>query len=139
MLANRAPSSFQCHGSNNNSSWTLLHSRTGLTSSDYPSSLGTFSFGGGSRESVEEELVQRELNVYPNPFITGGLLNIEVLGYESFSMEIFSLSGQSVYTQSFSEVSENVKLSIGALSESGLYLIKFNADGKQWTQKLVVK
>jgi hypothetical protein len=72
--ANRGFASFECYGSNDNSNWTLLHSESGLTSTEYPNSIGTFSFGSGARMAfpsyttkAEKGSRQLDIAVFPNP------------------------------------------------------------------------
>ncbi len=136
---NRAPSSFQCHGSNNNSSWTLLHSRTGLTSTDYPSNLGTFSFGSGSREVGLVSVVVSDLKMYPNPLRAGAKLFVDSSNLSDFNMQVMSLDGKVLFEKQVASQETRLELQVEALSQAGIYLIRCTSGDKSWMQKLIVK
>lgn len=137
--SNRAFSSFECHGSNNNSTWTLLHSRTGLTTSDYPSTYGTFSFGSGSRQATISPLVAASVSMYPSQLQAGQELTIDASELAQFSMQVVGLDGRVVFQKQFTSVESVMKLRINELTAKGIYLVRFDNGQQQWVQKILVK
>ena len=140
--SDRGFSAFECHGSNNNSSWTLIHSESGLSSSDYSaaSNWGTFNLNGAARNANGSDLAKlSEVKLYPNPMTISQDLTIDASELSQFNMQIISLEGRVIFEKQFSSVESSVKLTIGELNQSGIYMIRFNDGDNQWVQKLIVR
>lgn len=87
--------------------------------------------GTGSNQHVSE----KGLTVYPNP--SRGNFNLSLQGDSLQNVEIFSITGQSVFTQTYSEGKINDEIDISSFS-TGIYIIKAQGqDGKQYNTKVV--
>ncbi|WP_081659309.1 Ig-like domain-containing protein [Pedobacter glucosidilyticus] len=99
--ANRGFGSFECYGSNDNTTWTLLYSVSGLTSADYPSSVGAFNFeSNGMMNSFRDKKLilesnSSDLSLYPNP--TSGLIRINLANHEVAKVKVYNLVGKLIY------------------------------------------
>ncbi|HLV91734.1 MAG TPA: T9SS type A sorting domain-containing protein [Aequorivita sp.] len=87
--------------------------------------------GTNSNQNVSE----KGLTVYPNP--SKGNFNLSIQGDSLQNIEIFSITGQSVFTQSYSEGKVSDEIDISSFS-SGIYIIKAHGrDGKQYNAKVI--
>jgi len=81
--------------------------------------------------------------VFPNILSNGDPLNIFISGeikQNNFILDIFSLNGSKVYSQSFDSGLTNNIYSLNNLNlSSGFYTVRFIIDGKVFSQKLIVK
>ena len=88
----RTPASFRIEGSNNNSTWTTLYTRTGLTQNDWvrdATNNFVFSGGGGSTDTQAPSVPSglSSSNITQNSFTlnwTASSDNVGVTGYEVF-------------------------------------------------------
>ena len=79
-----------------------------------------------------------EVKVYPNP--TNGVVNIDIIGQAkgNINIQIFSINGQVVHTQSFS-TRNNIRLNTNGLN-SGIYFIKvFDNRNLFGVEKLIIQ
>ena len=137
--SDRGFSNFQCHGSNDNTNWTLLYSKSGLTSANYAGGLTTFTFGSSSRESLSPGGYDAKLKVYPNPVDLGSDLVVESPDIHDFEVQIIDMGGKTIYKKAFVDAPNTIQLSTQTLSQSGIYFIRFNSESGLSTQKLMVK
>lgn len=79
--------------------------------------------------------IDQVLDVYPNP--TKGEFNLYLQGDTLNSVQIYSLTGQSVYTQNYDGERTKDQIDISSFA-SGFYLVKaLGADGKEYSAKIV--
>ncbi|MHA2404085.1 MAG: T9SS type A sorting domain-containing protein, partial [Candidatus Kariarchaeaceae archaeon] len=78
------------------------------------------------------EYVQRDLSIYPNPL--SNLLTIEIKFQGPHIIELYSLSGQLVYTRRTNEPIHQIDLSS---FEKGLYIITIRSRDFMWTEKII--
>ncbi|UXX81021.1 Ig-like domain-containing protein [Reichenbachiella carrageenanivorans] len=140
--ANRGFSAFDCHGSNDNSNWTMLHSESGLTSADYPNTWGNFSFGSSGRLRDAESEKSADLNtqvVYPNPLKQGQTLTILLQKSAQF-VEIITLQGKEVLKVDVTGLDQyQVLIDERHFTSRGLYLIRIKSGDDFITKKLSIK
>ena len=76
-----------------------------------------------------------ELKVYPNP--AKNHLTISVLNENMSSIEVFSVSGQTVFTRQMDPISNKETIDISKLT-SGMYFINVTGEnGKHYSAKLI--
>ena len=141
--SNRGFSAFECHGSNDDSSWTLLHSESGLTSSDYPSTIGVFNFGGsGMRTSISPNHVYKlseEINIYPNPLNHGDDINIRSISKKPFELRIYDINGRLVFQNKYFDLkSEHITINTKSKFGAGLYFVKYVSESIEVHRKLII-
>ncbi|MFK7953564.1 MAG: choice-of-anchor B family protein [Ekhidna sp.] len=73
-----------------------------------------------------------EITIFPNP--TSDILNIQLL--EAASIQIYSLSGERVYSEILEEKSNSIN--IGSIP-SGVYLLSVESKGQRTTRKISIK
>ncbi|QLE02216.1 fibronectin type III domain-containing protein [Galbibacter sp. BG1] len=145
--SDRGFSSFECHGSNDNSNWTLLHSESGLTPADYPSTWGTFPFSGTSSKSTNANAEVLQLNdtdttfsMYPNPIEAGEVLSINTETNDSFEIAIFNTSGSKILERKFDRKSgTSIEVPLSSTLASGIYFIIYISETKKVTKKIFIK
>ncbi|NJM94227.1 MAG: T9SS type A sorting domain-containing protein [Cytophagales bacterium] len=99
--------------------------------------------GARQAASVESlpDSVLPGIEVYPNP-ISQGLLNIQLHGMGSegqVELSIYDLNGLEIYQTDISlSQAEVSQLDVAELGGSGMYLIKVNTPGHNYTSKLLV-
>ena len=132
--SNRGLGSFECHGSNDNSNWTLLHSESGLTSTDYPNSIGTFQFGSGSRmggsSTLETKKASPDIKIYPNP--TSGKFSIITNSALLPLVQVYAPSGLLVIERQTNQVD------LSHLQD-GMYVVKVTIDNQVTQKKLLLQ
>ena len=90
---------------------------------------------GDLRTNSNQNVSEKGLTVYPNP--SKGNFNLSIQGDSLQNIEIFSITGQSVFTQSYSEGKVSDEIDISSFS-SGIYIIKAHGrDGKQYNAKVI--
>lgn len=91
--------------------------------------------GGISDNPSNESRHDSGLNVYPNP--AKGKVNLYMKGDTLKNVEIFSISGQAVFTKIYAGKEVNDELDVSSFA-SGIYFIKAKgANGKQYNSKLL--
>jgi len=114
----RALSAFTCLGSNDNTNWTILLTKSGLTSADWTrDAVNRFNFST-IITNISSESVSKDVHLYPNPSSTD--INIESKN-EIAMVDFFDLSGTLVNSKIMNSTSG--KLSTDGLN-SGLYMAK---------------
>ncbi|MRX46897.1 Ig-like domain-containing protein [Pedobacter puniceum] len=144
--ANRAFSAFECLGSNDNINFTLLGSFSGLTSSNYPSSIGNFSFSSGFMAirnfspELQENTFTETVIVYPNPS-SGDLNTIISFAHEELAeIKLISLLGTTVWQQQKLIGKENNHLKINTQNlTSGVYFLTIQSSSKKITKKIIIQ
>ncbi|QLE02217.1 Ig-like domain-containing protein [Galbibacter sp. BG1] len=142
---NRGFSSFECHGSNDNSNWTLLHSESGLTPADYPSTWGVFPFSGTSSKSTNAtaevfQLIDSNFSVYPNPLPTDADLYLTATSGASFDLVIYNVNGTQVFHNTYNESTQKpLKIDLKKQLATGVYFIKYISENEEITKKLIIK
>lgn len=85
--------------------------------------------------NLNQNTSEKGLTVYPNP--SKGNFNLSIQGDSLQNIEIFSITGQSVFTQTYSEGKVNDEIDLSSFS-SGIYIIKAHGqDGKQYNAKVI--
>lgn len=85
--------------------------------------------------SVTEELLEEKIVVYPNP--TRTMLNVKgvALDDESFSWEIYDLTGKTLRPAYFNENNE-LKINLSSFIP-GIYILKIKSSKSEWIEKIV--
>jgi hypothetical protein len=80
------------------------------------------------------------INIYPNPVSNTGNININLNKYSKVEVNIYSLSGQKVYSNIYNGISgeNNFKFSVDGL-EKGAYFVKINSNNSIETKKIIVR
>jgi hypothetical protein len=82
----------------------------------------------------EEELVESEFNVYPNPAVDW--INVNPGNYESqYTINIYDLQGKLVDTQS--DLSGQTAIAVSSYTK-GIYLIELTGENFRQTKKITV-
>lgn len=116
---------------------TVAEELYGVDSDEYQSvydawyAVGVFSSG---ISIDEQEAIASHYKVYPNP--AEDVLHIENSSNEEVQVEIWNVSGQSVYSVKLMPGKQSLPL-IGM--QKGLYFIAFNKNGQKSVEKLVIK
>lgn len=86
---------------------------------------------------LEEDNLASSIVVYPNP--ANRFLNISILetNMEQVTMAIFNSSGKMVHSSVINPKTEQTTIDVNEFSE-GVYLIRFNAENKVVTKKLII-
>ncbi|WP_304062870.1 chitobiase/beta-hexosaminidase C-terminal domain-containing protein [Pedobacter glucosidilyticus] len=135
--ANRGLSAFMCYGSNDNTNWTLLHTSSGLTSSHYPNSIGTFTFNNNNQSYRDEQKTpflayQKQdddlLNAYPNP--TKGIIYVNQDAAKCL-LTLYTLTGTQLYQK------QGNFLNLAELPD-GIYLLKITVNEKINFKKIIL-
>ena len=96
---------------------------------------GTFVFTLQQVLSVDDNLLQNSISIYPNP--NEGQIQINKSGNQILkSAEIFAINGKKV--KIFNQLSSEDRLEFQSL-KSGLYFLKLNSDKGSIVQKLIIK
>ncbi len=87
-----------------------------------------------------EEIQQKELKVYPNPFNTETHIQIENSGFDPINIQIYSLDGRIVcneisYENKFTWRGEN---SLGQKLQPGIYICKVQSGSEMFTAKIIL-
>ena len=84
------------------------------------------------------ELTKGSINVYPNP--ASDVLNIDLkaINAENSFIELYNAVGQQVLSKNVSSVSGDITQLNTANFDNGLYLVKVLAEGKIYTQSVVI-
>jgi hypothetical protein len=87
--------------------------------------------------SVDNTLMNVELNVYPNP--SNGLINIETSDYNNLNMVVLNSVGQVVYNELIN--SQRTTLDLRNLGSNGMYLIVLNDEfgNRLSTERVLLK
>ena len=97
--------------------------------------VGTFIFTLQQVLSVEDNLLQNSISIYPNP--NEGQIQINNSGNHILkSAEIFAINGKKV--KIFNQLNNEDRLEFESL-KSGLYFLKLNSDKGSVVQKLIIK
>jgi hypothetical protein len=84
---------------------------------------------------VNEINITTSLQLFPNPaYDNFTILFNEEWAEENVELKIFDIAGREVHQQRINPEGTNVYFALA----SGLYLVKVNAEGKEWMEKLVV-
>ncbi|MCF8373890.1 MAG: aryl-sulfate sulfotransferase [Bacteroidales bacterium] len=85
---------------------------------------------------INEEGSDMDITLYPNP--ASEVLTIRFDGlYENIPIEIYSITGQLVYTEQM-DTYKNIELDISTLNE-GIYIIYFRTENRVYVRKLVIQ
>lgn len=76
-----------------------------------------------------------EFNIFPNP--GNGQFTLQTDGI-IHTVDVYSISGEKVYSQSNLKQPLYTRINLSALSP-GIYLIKANVEGKQYSRKLIIQ
>jgi hypothetical protein len=83
--------------------------------------------------SVDENITE-EISLYPNP--ANDYITIDIpTTYNKSTLQILNVQGQLVYSQKVTEGVQNIQLDNLV---SGLYMVTIQADGKRYSQKLII-
>lgn len=124
----RSMGSFTCEGSTNNSSWTTLLSKSGLTKDNWTgNSMNTFIINVPTTVLAKTLSNDKNIVIYPNPVIDLLHLNFE-MSIENATLEVCSLQGSKLMTKLVRN-SETETLDIRSL-KSGIYFVKMKSADK---------
>lgn len=91
-----------------------------------------FSFTVSSTLSVESELVQDAIKLYPNP--VSDVLNMDFNNFNPKQVEVYNLAGQQILVN---EINSNTKyINLSTLSQ-GIYMLKIISENTVVTKKLI--
>lgn len=87
---------------------------------------------------ANEEFLQNDFSIYPNP--SKGSFNIEFKNFvNSFSVEVFDVTGKTIYENNFDQSSNLVQAINLQNTTSGVYFINVKSDKGIVTKKLVIE
>ncbi len=116
------------------SSEPLTFGSTGLNS-ERGFNMFTAKLGSGTTGISDVVADASGFSVYPNP--GSGIFTLKTDGI-IHSIDIYSISGGKVFSQTNINQSLYTKVNLSALT-SGIYLIKANIEGKQYSRKLIIQ
>jgi hypothetical protein len=90
--------------------------------------------------AVGNEIVKKEadeINFYPNPASPGGQITIDKAFDSGIELSMYNLSGQLVYSKSFSAGSM-VRTSLPADLNPGVYVISISGSDRNYTKKVLI-
>ncbi|MDC8002456.1 T9SS type A sorting domain-containing protein [Aureisphaera galaxeae] len=88
--------------------------------------------------STNESELKNEVSIYPNP--TYGLLQVRLENIPAATLELYSLTGSVITSQTYDSVSNTpIEMNISSLTQSGVYFLKVNTDSGTVTKKIIVQ
>jgi len=142
----RAISSFKCEGSNDNSTWTLLGSFSGLLQSNWTRDIAksfTLSSGGQVKRALvytdDQTDTEKFVEVYPNPVKDKVNVIIHSKGDNVASFRIMDVSGKELISLTKPVVTgfNNFTLDVNKL-QNGIYYINITSDTKTSLNKVII-
>ncbi|AUD02829.1 M43 family zinc metalloprotease [Spirosoma pollinicola] len=93
-------------------------------------------------KSVASPLAETEaltVNVYPNPASTDPSVDVQLKGFQSFSIDLFDAAGRQLRTYSYTDApSTHVNLSVTGLA-SGVYIVRVKTGSEVASKRLLVQ
>ncbi len=93
-------------------------------------------------KSVASPLAETEaltVNVYPNPATTDPSVDVQLKGFQSFSVDLFDATGRQLRTYSYIDApSTHVNLSVSGLA-SGVYIVRVKTGSEVASKRLLVQ
>lgn len=79
------------------------------------------------------------INVYPNPASSSPTVDVQLKGFQSFSVDLLDMSGRQISTLSYTDApSTRVTLPIQGLTK-GLYIVRVKTSGESSSSRLLVQ
>ncbi len=137
VATDRGPGSFDVHGSNDGSNWTLLHSESGLTRSSYPGKKGTFNIGGASR-FADTKSIPAQLSIAPVPCSQGNC-DLKIIYHAELSNALYKLFGTDGRLVKAGMVDNNSRaISLNKIN-TGIYYLSVQLNGEVITRKIAIE
>ena len=102
----------------------------------YPQKIGVTASGIESTVSIsQKEVLDRMLNVYPNP--SNGIINISYTGNEAFTTRLIDLAGKVVQASKQTSI-ENTILDVSNLSK-GIYILQVHTTNAVISRRIIIQ
>jgi hypothetical protein len=118
----------------------IMTSNTSIDGSSAVAAAGTSKIDDimiyGDVISGVEGYSENTFNVYPNPVTSGSQIHLSSSSLVN-SIEIFDITGKSVYLNEISAVGNDILLDISKL-KPGMYFVKLSSEGKTSGKKIII-